>query len=265
MPVPMTSAPAPRVRSVAIFLLAVLGLQVWPDPVQAEVGVDLELLLAVDVSASVEASEYTLQTKGLAWAFRDPEVRAAIRRSGPRGIAVAVVQWAGGRDPVVAIDWTHLLDEQSVTAFAIRIAAMPRLFVGDDTWIGAAVHFSVREMVSNGFKAPRKVIDLSGDGGVELIGLTQRARNAAVASGVVINGLAIENEIPNLHVFFRDNLIGGVGAFVMRASSYTDFAEIMRLKLIREIGKRSMAELVPRQLPSLGLTSGRVFGLSALK
>ncbi len=265
MPVPMTSAPAPRVRSVAIFLLAVLGLQVWPDPVQAEVGVDLELLLAVDVSASVEASEYTLQTKGLAWAFRDPEVRAAIRRSGPRGIAVAVVQWAGGRDPVVAIDWTHLLDEQSVTAFAIRIAAMPRLFVGDDTWIGAAVHFGVREMVSNGFNAPRKVIDLSGDGGVELIGLTQRARNAAVASGVVINGLAIENEIPNLHVFFRDNLIGGVGAFVMRASSYTDFAEIMRLKLIREIGKRSMAELVPRQLPSLGLTSGRVFGLSALK
>ncbi len=254
-----------RVRSVAISLLAVLGLHVLPDPVQAEVEVDLELLLAVDVSASVEASEYALQAKGLAWAFRDPEVRAAIRHSGPRGIAVAVVQWAGGRDSVVAIDWTHLLDEQSVTALAIRIAAMPRLFVGGDTWIGAAVHFSVREMASNGFKAPRKVIDLSGDGGVEQIGLTQRARNAAVAAGVVVNGLAIENEIRNLHVFFRDNLIGGAGAFVMRASSYADFTEIMRLKLIREIGERSMAELAPRQLPSLGLTSGRVFGLSALK
>ena len=247
MPVPMT--PAPRVRSVAIFLLAVLGLHAWSDPARAEVAVELELLLAVDVSASIEASEYTLQTKGLAWAFRDPEVVAAISRSGPRGIAVAVVQWAGGRDPVVAIDWTHLLDQESVTAFAIRIAAMPRLFVGGDTWIGAAVHFGVGEMASNGFKAPRKVIDLSGDGGVERIGLTQRARNAAVASGVVVNGLAIENEIPNLHAFFRDNLIGGAGAFVMRASSYTDFAGIMRLKLIREIGERPMAELAPRQRP----------------
>ncbi len=72
----MVSAPAPRVRSVAIFLLAVLVLHVWSDPVQAEVDVDLELLLAVDVSASVEASEYTLQTKGLAWAFADPECPA---------------------------------------------------------------------------------------------------------------------------------------------------------------------------------------------
>ncbi len=265
MPVPMTSAPAPRVRSVAIFLLAVLGLHLRSDPVQAEVGVDLELLLAVDVSASIDAFEYALQTKGLAWAFRDPEVRAAIHRGGPRGIAVAVVQWAGGRDPVVAIDWTHLLDQQSLTAFAIRIAAMPRRFVGDDTWIGAAVHFSLREMASNDFSALRKVIDLSGDGGVERIGLTQKARNAAVASGVVVNGLAIENEVLDLHVFFRDNLIGGAGAFVMRARSYADFAEVMRLKLIREIGERPMAERVPRQLPSLVLTSGRVFGLSALK
>ena len=136
---------------------------------------------------------------------------------------------------------------------------------GDDTWIGAAVHFSLREMASNDFSALRKVIDLSGDGGVERIGLTQKARNAAVASGVVVNGLAIENEVLDLHVFFRDNLIGGAGAFVMRARSYADFAEVMRLKLIREIGERPMAERVPRQLPSLGLTSGRVFGLSALK
>lgn len=237
----MTSAPGPRLRAVAMFLFAVLGLLLRPDPSRAEVGVELELVLAVDVSASVEAFEYTLQTKGLAWAFRDPEVRAAIRHGGPLGIAVAVVQWAGGRDPVVAIDWTHLQDRQSLTAFASRLAAMPRLFVGDDTRIGAAIQFSLRELASNGFDAPRKVIDLSGDGGVEKIGLTQNARDAAVASGVVINGLAIENEIPDLHVFFRDNLIGGAGAFVMRARSYTDFAETMRLKLIREIGKGSMA------------------------
>ncbi len=236
-----------RVAVVAIFFLTMLGLHPTSGPARAEVGVALELLLAVDVSASVEASEYALQTQGLAWAFSDPEVRAAIRRSGPRGIAVAVVQWAGGRDPIVAIDWTHLLDPPSITAFAARIAAMPRLFVGDDTRIGAAIHFSLGEMADNGFSAPRKVIDLSGDGGVEGFGLTQRARDAAIAAGVGINALAIENEIPNLHVFFRDNLIAGAGAFVMRARGYADFAEVMRLKLIRDIGERSIARVVPRQ------------------
>lgn len=241
----MISALALRRRLAAAFFLA---LPFWPASAQslrAEVRVELELLLAVDVSSSVDAAEYAFQTRGLAAAFRDPVVRQAIRRSGPDGIAIGVIQWAGGHGPLVAVDWTHLSDDGSVTAFASQLAAMPRLFVGTDTWLGQAVRFGTQAIQDNGFTAPRQVIDLSADGGSEVIGLTRRARDAAVAAGLVVNGLAIENEDPDLSRFFRDNLIGGPGAFAMRALGYEDFAEVMRRKLLREIGERPIAERAP--------------------
>ena len=201
--------------------------------------------MAVDVSVSVDQREYRLQAEGIAAAFRDPSVRDAIDWAGPRSIAVAIVQWAGGRKPVVAIDWTHLRNDRSLTTFAARIASMPRLFIGSDTWLGQAIGFGVGELLGNKIRASRQVIDLSGDGGSETIGLTRQARDAAIATGVVINGLAIVNEDPELHRFFRDNLIGGVGAFVMQAASYDDFAEVMRRKLLREISERPIATVDP--------------------
>ncbi len=226
-----------------IFSLAFLSL--FPTVLRAQVRVDLELLLAVDVSDSVDAREYAVQAEGLAAAFRDPAVRDAIRRGSPRGIAVCVVQWAGGREPMIVIDWARLDDDLSIAAFAEELEAMPRLFVGTDTWLGQAVRFGARALLSNDFTAPRQAIDLSADGGSESIGLTRQARDSAVAAGLVINGLAIENDDPGLHRFFRDNLIGGAGAFAMKAASYDDFAEVMRQKLLREIGERPLASLAP--------------------
>jgi len=214
-------------------------------PVRAASPVDLELMLAVDVSASVDGREYAYQVQGLAAAFRDPEIAAAIRRAGPDGIAVSVMHWAGGRAPVTAIDWTHLQSDHSIAAFADALAAMPRRFTGSDTWLGQALRFGTRAILENGYTAPRQLIDLSADGGTEVVGLTKAARDAAVDAGLVINGLAIENEDPALFDFFRDNLIGGAGAFALRASSYDDFAAVMRLKLLREIGDRAIAERVP--------------------
>jgi len=232
--------------------IAVAGL-IFATSGRAETRVDLELLLAVDVSGSVDHHEYALQIYGLVRAFRDETVLAAIRRAGPRGIAVAVVQWSGGHQQVRAINWTHLNSEGSLRRFSNRLLLMPRYLNDGDTWIADAVRFSMKEIAHNGFysprqviDSPRQVIDVSGDGGVENLGLTAWARDDAVAAGMVINGLAIETDVPDLRYFFRDNMIGGHGAFVMRAVGYEEFADTMRRKLIREIGDRPMAGLQER-------------------
>ena len=234
---------AARARHLALALgLAALTWMAGGTAGRGMTPVELELLLAVDVSSSVDTGEYGYQAEGLAAAFRDPEIAAAIQRTGPRGIAVAVIHWAGGQAPVTAIDWTHLHNDRSIALFAAKLATMPRRFTGRDTWLGQAVRFGTRSVLENGFVAPRQVIDLSADGGSEVIGLTRTARDEAVAAGLVINGLAIENEDPGLSDFFRDNLIGGPGAFVLKAGGYGDFATVMRLKLFREIGDRPIAE-----------------------
>ena len=239
---PMPCLPAFLGRCVLVSLLAA---PTFPTrDVRAQTKVDLELLLAVDVSASVDEGEYRLQAQGLAAAFRDPSLREAIRRAAPNGVAVAVIQWAGGRAPVLAIDWSHLSGERSLDTLAARLEGMERLFVGSDTWLGQAVEFGVRQLLGNNFAARRQVIDLSGDGGSEAIGLTRRARDTAVAAGVTINGLAIESEDPGLFRFFQENLIGGPGAFAVRAGGYNDFADVMLRKLLREIGERPVAEVV---------------------
>ncbi len=239
----MRSGPIRSLRSVVRLLLALLAL-LAPARAAAETAVALELVLAVDVSGSVDDAEYGLQVQGLAAAFRDPEVRRAIRAHGPQGIAVAVVQWAGGRTPEVALDWRRLADDAGARAFAGRLAAMPRRFVGEDTQLGRAVAFGTELLRANGYDAPRRVIDLSGDGGAEPIGQTRRARDAAVAAGVTVNGLAVESDNPDLAAFFRDHLIGGPGAFVLSVAGYADFAAAMRRKLLREIGQPALARRV---------------------
>lgn len=221
--------------------VAALMASATPAAAETEIGVNLELVLAVDVSSSVDVGEYRLQAQGLAWAFRDLRVRAAIRRHAPGGIAVTVIQWAAGREQAVALDWTWLSTEASVEAFAARLATMPRAFVGTDTVIAGAIEFGVRRMQANAYRAVRRVIDVSGDGGAEGLGLASLARDGAVAAGIVVNGLAIENEVPNLREYFRDHVIGGKDAFALSAAGYEDFAETMRRKLIREIGEPPLA------------------------
>jgi hypothetical protein len=231
-------------------LFVTIAMLFWSHPVDAGdktpapvnvARVDLELLLAVDVSSSVSPAEYTLQVQGLAKALRDPAVQLAVRRAGRHGVAVAVVQWGGDIDQVVALDWVRLNSPAEIDRFAERVSRMPRIFNSDDTRIGSAVLFSASELTRNRFLSPRLVIDVSGDGGVENMGITRWARDRTIAKGITINGLAIENEVINLEGFFRDNVIGGLGAFVIRAAGYNDFADAMRRKLIREIGDKPVA------------------------
>lgn len=202
--------------------------------------VPLELVLAVDASSSVDEAEFALQMRGLAAAFREPAVIDALRVTG--GAAVAVVQWSQAERQVLAVDWTLVHRGADALALAEAIGATPRLIEGGHTAAGSAIRFAARAFESNGFLGQRRVIDLSGDGRVNDGPFPAAIRDAAIAQGITINGLAILNEIPDLEDYYRAYLIGGAGAFVMTAVDYRDFARAIAAKLIREIRDQPLAQ-----------------------
>jgi hypothetical protein len=225
------------------FLLAVAfalapGLTLAQQPEQA---VDLELVLAVDASSSVSADEFALQIGGLAEAFGDPRVVQAIRASGDLGLAVALIQWSDTRKQLLAIDWTVVRDEMSARAFAKEIASTPRFLVGGGTAIGGALEYAIHQLEINGFSGRRKVIDVSGDGRTNQGAHPALLRDAAVALGITINGLAILNEDPTVDSYYFANVIGGTGAFVMTANDYGAYAVAILSKLIKEIAGTPIA------------------------
>jgi hypothetical protein len=203
-----------------------------------EVPVDLELVLAIDASSSVDESEWALQRDGYAAAFRDARVIGAIS-SGPRkSIAISVLVWADASVPRWSSAWFLLSGPSDAEGFAGFMAALPRVPEGG-TGIGAGVAAAIRKLDRNGFEAPRKVVDVSGDGretpAREIVVMMPMANAMAHARGVTINGLAIVNEDTTLDRWYRDNVIAGRGSFVMTAGDYSDFAEAITRKLIREI------------------------------
>jgi hypothetical protein len=202
----------------------------------------VELVLAVDASGSVSSEEFDLQIRGLAAAFRDPEVLAAIQSAGPQGIAVALIQWSSPGQQVVAVDWTLIASRESAELMADKIIAVGRLILGE-TAIDPAIRFAVAQLQGNAFHGQRQTIDVSGDGATNWGASPDRARDLAVAAGVIINGLAVANEQPDLGGYYRDHVIGGPGAFVITASDYNDFARAMRMKLIEEISGRPAARI----------------------
>jgi hypothetical protein len=227
-----------RILAGAVVLMAALTLlAAGPDRAVAQEmqRVDLELVLAVDTSSSVSPGEFNLQMRGLAEAFRHPAVQAAIRASGDLGIAVSLVQWSDNRKQTVAVDWVAVYDGASADVFAAEIDNTPRYLIGGGTAIGGAVLFSMRQLQINDFEGRRKVIDVSGDGRTNQGSSPARARDLAVAAGITINGLAILNEDVLVDLHYEANVIGGTGAFVMRADSYQDFADAILEKLVKEI------------------------------
>jgi len=229
-------------RLVRRICAAFLFIWVWPAEVWAE-PVDLELVLALDTSLSVSSEEFALQVEGLARAFRDPRVIAAIRSGGDRGVAVTVIQWASSGDQAQIIGWTKLQSRESALAFSRQIGGMPRRFVGYGTSIYSALRFSAGLFFANGFEGLRRVIDISGDGSDNRGPMPDIMRDRASYSGITINGLAIRNEEPNLDFYYQQHVIGGFGAFVAVAENYRDFANAIIAKLIREIAATPMTRL----------------------
>lgn len=203
--------------------------------------VDLELVLAVDASGSVDEREYRLQMSGIASAFRNPEVLKAIQ-SGPHGrIAVALLTWAEATEPKDFSGWYLVGSLESAERVARLAESFPRRVAGG-TGIGQAVAHGVRLFERNDIESLRQVIDLSGDGKEtaprDFTVMPRQARSVATARGVTVNGLAILNDVPDLESYYRSDVIAGSEAFALSVARYEDFAAAMTRKLIREIGYR---------------------------
>ncbi|MGP0091746.1 MAG: DUF1194 domain-containing protein [Xanthobacteraceae bacterium] len=208
-----------------------------PAQPSAAANVDLLLVLAVDVSGSVDRTRFDLQRQGYAAAFRDPNVLGAIRSGPLQAIAVAMMQWTGPALQVRAVDWSRLGDEPSAKAFADAIEQAPRALYGGGTSISGAIDGGQALMFESPYEAARRVIDISGDGSNNRGRSVTLARDEAVNAGIGINGLPILALEPDLDRYYEDNVIGGPGAFVIAAKDYESFADAIRKKLITEIAQ----------------------------
>ena len=196
--------------------------------------VDLALVLAVDVSGSVNADRYELQRRGYAQAFASDEVVAAIAAGENHAIAVTLVEWSGVGHQRQMIGWTLVYDTASAQAFGSAIAETPRAFA-DWTSISAALDYAVSLFADAEVEPVRRVIDVSGDGVNNNGRSIAEARDAALAQGITVNGLPILTEYPTLDAYYRDNVIGGPGAFAVAVSDFQGFGAAILSKLVREI------------------------------
>lgn len=197
--------------------------------------VDLQLILAIDSSGSIDAGEFRMQMDGFAAAFRNPHVLAAVKH-GPLGaIAVTLIEWSSANQQHQSIAWTKICDEESILTFADQIATTPRYVVGGSTSLSDALRYAAGQFDVSGFVSERRVIDMSGDGSNNSGLPPENIRDAVVNSGITINGLAILTDEPGLQAYYQSSVIGGVGSFVMAAESFQTFSNAILSKLIQEI------------------------------
>lgn len=217
---------------------------------QFPVAVDLELVIAVDVSYSMDIEEQRVQREGYVNAFRSPEVVRAVL-GGPLGrTAVTFVEWGGSA--VQVVPWTLIDDPQSADQFAEELRRQPIRRISF-TSISNALAFARELIRTNQFRASRHVIDVSGDGPNNAGAPVPLARNAAIAEGITVDGLPImlnaESDqvyFPNLDEYYRACVIGGDGAFMLKVVDLSDFGHAIRHKLVTEIRGINLSEYTPR-------------------
>jgi hypothetical protein len=210
----------------------------------AAMAAGLALVFAIDVSASVTADSYVLQRDGLARAFEDERVLQAISAVAG-GIEVSVLEWSDPERIEVTVGWTRVADPESAAAFSIAVRAARRSSNGL-TAIGPALLAAASAFDRLPEPAAQRIIDISGDGMANFGVPPATVRDRIVAAGIAINGLAILTEEPWLEGYYRSNVIGGPGAFVVVAQDFRSFADAMTRKLVREIAGAAPAELVSR-------------------
>jgi hypothetical protein len=208
--------------------------------------VDLQVILTADVSGSVDDGEFELERKGYAAAVVDPRVLAAIRKGPNKAIAACFIEWSGPDEQKVVVDWTRLADEEDAGSLAAAILAPQRSFTGR-TSISAAIDFAMTQFGMAKFQAARRIIDVAGDGNNNSGRAVTEARDDAAKKGVTINGLAIINNRPDMtyssHThppgglpnYYKENVIGGPGAFLVVVTDFHSFADAMAKKLVKEI------------------------------
>lgn len=237
-----------KLSLVPVWLLASLSLspflcaQAAPDKVR----VDSALVLAVDISYSMDTAEQRLQRAGYVAAIRSPEFLNAIRSGSTGRIAIEYIQWASHDDQDTLLRWTLISDAQSAMAAADRLAAAPYRRARR-TSISGGIEAALRDLDASGYPASRRIIDVSGDGPNNDGPPVTLARDRALAEGVTINGLPLVGirdylgpaDIPNLDAYYETCVIGGVDSFMIPIHSVNDFVAATRTKLVREIAWRT--------------------------
>lgn len=206
-------------------------------PATGKTAVDVELILAIDASGSVDDDRFELQKRGFAAAFRSQKVLNAIRAGDHRAIAVFMMQWTGPPQQEVMVPWTYVSDEISAGRVAGLIEAAPRRLMGGGTSISGAIDYSVKAMATSPFPGNKRVIDVSGDGANNIGRPAEQARDDAVRQGIQINGLPILTVEPDLDQYYRKSVIGGPGAFAIVAKTYDQYADAILRKLVTEISQ----------------------------
>ena len=229
-----------------LFAAAILAAMSWlPASAQAE-AVDVALVLAADVSRSVDDDEFKLQRQGYAAAVTNPRVLQSIAAGQHGAVAICFIEWSGPDEQQVVAEWTVVRDGETAAGFAATLMNAPRSFVGR-TSVSAALDFSRAYFGKSRVVSDRRVIDVSGDGTNNSGRPVLDARDETVAAGITINGLAIINEHPNpgyfahtqppegLPEYYRQNVIGGPGAFLQVVQDFSSFGEAITNKLVNEI------------------------------
>jgi hypothetical protein len=208
--------------------------------------VDLLLVLAADVSRSIDSAKFQLQRDGYAAAISDPRVLDAIRSGRNGRIGLTFVEWSGVGAQHVVIDWTEIGDEAAAKDFGDRLVETPRSFAGR-TSISGAIEFAMARLANAPFDCVRRTIDISGDGTNNDGRDVAELRDQAVAKGITINGLVILSDTPlswnpqhtnppgGLDNYYRSNVIGGPGAFVRTAQDFNAFGQAIVAKMIAEV------------------------------
>jgi len=195
---------------------------------------DTALLLAIDVSGSIDGAEYELQAEGLAAALTDPQI-ADILVQGQ--VALAVMQWSGLGEQALVQPWRRMLDLDEVARFAAAAAATPRAFVNSETAVGEAISVAIAQFPAVA-DCRRRVIDISGDGPENAGNSVSLARRAAIRAGIEINAIPIEESgLPNPVSVFYARLVITPNGFVMTARGLRDYPKTLRAKLLRELQK----------------------------
>jgi hypothetical protein len=229
-------------RLVGLAATAWLSLQV-PQVAAADVEVDLELVLAVDVSRSMDFDEQRLQRDGYIAAFNHPEVIQAITSGNIGQIAVTYFEWAGPGFQTMIAPWTLIASAEDAAAFAAQLAAGP-ISRETGTSISSGLFFAVGRFKDNGFSSYRSAIDISGDGPNNAGSRVDETRDWVVDRGITINGLPIMLKpdlrfsafgMPNLDIYYEDCVIGGPGAFMIAVTDPMNFEAAIRRKLVLEI------------------------------
>jgi len=231
-----------------LLALLVAGTVLVPAVASAAEEADLLLVLAVDVSRSIDATKFQLQREGYAAAVADPRVLDAIKSGRAGRIGLSFVEWSGVGAQKVVIDWTTIGDADSAKDFGDRLLEAPRSFA-DRTSISGAIEFAMGQLDKAPYESARRTVDVSGDGTNNAGRNVGAQRDDAVAKGITINGLVILSDNPmswnpdhtnppgGLANYYRNNVVGGPNAFVMVAENFNSFGQAIIKKMIAEVAQ----------------------------